>query len=403
MTRLTKESISLLTIGILATAGMVITGTFINVFLLRATDGNVSLIIIQNIINFITMWIAFVIGSKILAKISISTLLRIGISSMIFYFMLILFLQNHLAIFLIPLAVFNGLGSGLYWFSTNLLVAKIIQETEQGRYFGYLQTTASIFGVITPAISGFIITRFNDLTGYYVLFGIALVFFILAILMLKNIPRFTITNQIHIYDILKLKGNPYWDAGKSFRFVIALKDTINGQIFILFAFLIFHNEGVIGNILSITAIITVFSSFWFAKIYTRKKQQAFYLSTTIIMMLTYFLLALFPYIPVLITAWIVFAITQNWASTILQSVIFQLANRARDGYEQSDYLVALEFPTTLGRIVGMIIALLLIYFISSDMSVYRLLFIIIAIAWILEYIIIEKKVKWFRDELPIKE
>jgi uncharacterized BrkB/YihY/UPF0761 family membrane protein len=117
------------------------------------------------------------------------------------------------------------------------------------------------------------------------------------------------------------------------------------------------------------------------------------------MTVMYILLAIFPYVPVLITALVIFAVIQNWSGTILQSVIFQLASRAKDGYEQNDYLVALEFPTALGRVAGMGVALLLIHLIKSDMHVYRILFIVIAIAWILEYVIIEKQVNWFRDEL----
>ena len=403
MAKLTKESKFLLIVGILATAGMMVANTFVNVFLLRATEGNLGLLIIQNMINFITLLIAFIGGSKLLAKISITTLLKVGIASMAFYFIAILILQDNVAQFLIPLALFNGLGGGLYWFSTNLLIAKVIKESEQGRYFGYQQTAGSIFGVLTPAVSGFIITRFTDLTGYYILFGIAFILFALGIVMIKNIPGFTSNTKIHVYGVLKLKGNRYWDACKFFTFVNSLKDAIDNQIFMLFAFLIFTNEGTIGNLLSSTAILTVFSSFWFAKIYNRKNQQPFYLVTAGIMMVMYLLLAIFPYVPVLLALWITFALIQNWAGTILQSVVFQLTSRAKGDYEQNDYLVALEFPTALGRIVGMSIALLLIHLIASDMHVYRILFGIIALAWILEYVIIEKQVKWFRDELEHDE
>jgi len=399
MTRLTKESKFLLTVGILVTAGMMVANTFVNVFLLRATEGNVGLIIIQSAINFVALLVAFVSGSKLLSKISITTFLKIGITSMAFYFIAVLILQNNVAIFLIPLALFNGLGQGFYWFSTNLLVAKIIKEREQGRYFGFQQTTGSIFGVITPAISGFIITRFTDLTGYYLLFGTALLLFVLGIFMIKHIPGFTSETKIHIYDVLKLKGNRYWNACKSYTFVVALNSSINNQIFMLFAFLIFTNEGVMGNLLSATAIITIFSSFWFAKISRRENQQPFYFVTAVSSTVIYILLALFPYVPIFIAALVIFAVTRNWATVILQSLIFQLTSRAKGDYKQNDYLVAIEFPMALGRVVGMAIALLLIHLIASDIHVYRILFIVIAIAWILEYIIIEKKIKWFRDEL----
>ena len=399
MANLTKESKFLLVVGILVTAGMMVANTFVNVFLLRATNGNLTLMLLQNIINFITLVAAFVGGSKLLMRISITTLLKVGIASMAFYFIAILALQDQVATFLIPLAVFNGLGQGLYWVATNLLVAKVIKESEQGRYFGYQQTAGSIFGVITPAISGFIITRFTDLTGYYILFGVALVLFVLGVFMIKNISGFTSHTKIRVYEVLRLKGNRYWDTCKWFCFVNALKDAVNTQIFMLFAFLIFINEGVIGNILSVTAFITVFSSFWFAKIYNRSNQQRFYLVTALLMMVMYALLAMFPYVPILIAAWVVFALIQNWAGTILQAIIFQLTHRAKGGYDQNEYLVAAEFPMALGRVAGMVIILILIGMIAADMAVYRLLFAVIACIWVLEYVIIEKQIKWFRDEL----
>jgi len=399
MAKLTKESKFLLIVGILASAAMVVANTFVNVFLLRATEGNLALLVIQNIINFITGVGAFIVGSKLLTKVSITTFLKIGIISMAFYFISILLLQDHVVTFLIPLAFFIGIGNGFYWFATNILVAKVIKESEQGRYFGYQQTAGSVFRVVTPAISGFIITRFTDLTGYYILFGIAFILFALGIVMIRKIPSFTLDSVVQLSGVLKLKGNRYWNACKFFTFTTGLKGAIDMQIFMLFAFLIFDNEGVIGNILSVTAIITVFSSFWFAKVYHRKNQQRFYFLTSALMMLMYILLALFPYTPVLLALFVVIAFTQNWAITIFQALIFQLTRRAKDGYEQSDYVVALEFPSALGRISGMVIALLLIQLVASDIAVYRILFVIIAIAWILEYLIIEKQVKWFKDEL----
>lgn len=390
-------------VGILLNAGMVIIGTFINVFLIRATEGNISLLVARTMIASVMVWVAFVIGSKLLSRISITMLLRLGVLSFAVYFLSIVVLHEYLEFVLLPLSILDGFGGGLNWFATSLLIAKVISDDEQGRYFGYQQTSASIFGVMTPAIAGFIITLFTDLTGYYVLFGVATGFFLVAIYIAGKIEGFTVSRKLKIKEVMRLKGNRHWEAAKLFRFVVALKETVNGQVFMLFAFLIFHNEGVIGNILSMTALITIVSSFWFAKIFSYKNQRWFFLATGIVMMTMYLLLAMFPIVPVLIASWIVFALVQNWSVTILQALIFQLTKRAGGGFEQNDYLAALELPTTIGRVVGMIFALVLIHFINSEMTVYRILFVVIAVAWILEYFIIELKVKWLRYDGPIME
>ena len=393
-----KNAKLLLIVAMLSVAGMSIATTFVNVFLIRATDGNLALIILQNMVHFSTLLIAFVGGSRLLTKISITTIFKLGIGAMSLYYIAILALQDHVASFLIPLGFLNGLGGGFFSLSLNLLIGKIVKESEQGRYFSYQQMAGFILGVVTPAFSGFIITQFTDLTGYYFLFAVSLIFFALAAITVRRIQGFTVDQKIRVFEILKLKNNPYWRATKFFNFFVGFRLAIEGQIAMVFAFLIFANEQVMGNVSSINAVISVASALWFAKILTRNKQRSFYLVTAVLMLITNTFLALFPNRIVLIGAWIIFAVIRNWGDTIFRAMIFQLCNRAKDGFEQREYLVALEFPLFLGRIVGLFVALALTFLMYNELIAYRILFVMIGLAWLIEYIIIEKQVKWLKDE-----
>jgi len=395
---LTKDAKLLLTVAMLSVAGMSIATTFVNVFLIRATEGNIILMILQNMTNFITLLCAYVIGSKLLVKIPITTILKLGVGFMSLYYIAILILQENVANFLIPLGVFSGAGSGLFWFSTNLLIGHIVKEDEQGRYFSYQQIAGFVLGIITPALSGFIIMQFTDLTGYYLLFCVALIFFAIATLMVKRVSGFVVAKKIRVIEVLKLKNNRYWRACKFFNFTVGLRMAIDGQILMVFAFLIFANEQVMGNFTSINALISVASALWFAKILTREKQGFFYLIIAILMMLANIVLALFPHRIILIGVWIIFAIVRNWSDTIFRSMTFQLCSRAKDGFKQNEYLVALEFPMALGRIIGLSVALVLTFLMYSDIIAYRILFAIIGCVWIIEYIIIETQVKWLKAE-----
>ena len=396
--QLKNESKSLLIIAILVAAGTMIVTTFINVFFIRATQGNMGLIILQNMIGFITMWFAYVVGARLLSKVSMANLLRVGIASLFLYLLIIVLFQNHLDRILIPIAVFNGLGMGLYWFMINLFIVQVVKEEEQGRYFGYQQTAASILGVLTPVISGFIITRFVDLTGYYVLFGIAWIFYLLAIFMTRRLPNEKTMSRVRIFEVLKVKKNRYFNAGKLFRFVVSLRETVNVQIFMLFAFLILRNEGIMGTLFSATAMIATISSFWFAKKHMRQNQQYFYLIVVLGMSSIYLLLAVVPSVVSLVIASSIFALLNSWSITISSSVFFQLVSRAKGGFEAGEYVAALELSSIMGRLVGLLLALAMTHFMASNMLVYRVLFVVIAIAWLLEYFIIEKQVKWFRGE-----
>ena len=395
---MTKNAKSLLVVAMLSLAGMSIATTFVNVFFIRATDGNIALIITQNMIHFLALLIAFVGASKLLVKIPITTILKLGIGAMSFYYIAILILQENVGNFLIPLGLFNGAGGGLFWFSINLLIGNTVKESEQGRYFSYQQTAGFVLGILTPAFSGFIIMQFSDLMGYYLLFGVALIFFALATTMIKHVPGFTVDKKIRVFEVLKLKNNSYWRAGKLFNFSVGLRMAVEGQITMVFAFLIFANEQMMGNVSSINALISVASALWFAKILTQKTQRSFYLITATTMVITNIILALFPYRIVLIGVWAVFAVVRNWGDTIFRAMTFQLCSRAGDGFEQKEYLVALEFLLSLGRIIGLLIALTLTFLLYSDIIAYRILFVMIGISWIFEYVVIEKYVKWLEND-----
>ena len=140
---LTKETKYLLIVGMLFLAGSNIASVFLNVYLVRLTN-SIFIILFQNILNYVSLLIAFIIGTKFISKINLVTFLKTGIFSMIAYYLLILSLKEQARLFLIPLGIFNGIGQGFYYFSFNLLTGQLVKESEQGRFFSY-QQTFSIF------------------------------------------------------------------------------------------------------------------------------------------------------------------------------------------------------------------------------------------------------------------
>ena len=120
--KLSKESITLLTIGCLFNAGLTIASTFVNVYLIRLTN-NMGLMILQNIANYLMIISGFVLGTRLTKKgISMLSLLRIGITAVISYYALVLLLKENAGNYLILLGLCNGIGQGFYYFTFNILI-----------------------------------------------------------------------------------------------------------------------------------------------------------------------------------------------------------------------------------------------------------------------------------------
>jgi Major Facilitator Superfamily. len=393
---LSKGTKFLLLIGMLYLAGTNIAMTFVNVYLIRITD-NIGLIIMQNILNYIALLGAFICGTKLISKINLKTILRIGVFSTAIYYLSILLLQENTAMFLIPLGVFNGIGQGLYYFSFNLLVGQVVNEAEQGKFFSFQQTFSYLFGVIVPIISGYIITQFTELTGYYLLFSMSVLLFILGAIMIKEIPGFKLKQEINVSEVLKVKNNVYWDTNKYYNFSNGIREAIFNQIFIVFAFSILNNEQTIGKYSSLMAFIGVLSATFIASRFNRENQKQFHLVGACVLLLAFLFLGISKSSLSLLFAYICLGLIHCWNKTIFQSMKYQLSSRAKGGYLQYDYIVASEFPVALGRIIGLMFALILCS-VMELITAYRLLIIFVGIISLIDYYIINKKVNWLQGK-----
>lgn len=395
---MTSKAKILLAVAMLFSAGNSVAATFINVFLMRSTNNSITLVIGQNILNYIVLLIAFVSGTRLLSYLSITKIFRLGIAANALYYVIILLMRNDLLPFIIPLGIFSGLGSGLYWFSLNLLIGDIVTEDIQAKFFSYQQMMSFIFGVIVPALSGFLIVHLKGLTGYYLLFGLSIFLFFTAILLIRYIQGFKTEKKMNVLGVLKLKKNLYWDSNALLSFSMGFKGAVNSLVFILFAYLIFKNESTIGNFTTLQAILSVVSSLIFAKTFKRQHTRPMYFITCTLSLLAFLLLALFANPLMMMVSFVIFGVIQSWGAAIANAMNYQLASRASDGFSQREYIVASEFPIAAGRVGGLLLALLLTQLLPNIALAYRLLFVAIGLMWMIEFIIIDRKIGWLKNE-----
>ncbi len=394
--RLSKDATTLLIIGLLFMAGLTIASTFVNVYLIRLTN-NMGLMIMQNIANYAVLLGAFAFGTYYVKKGNMMTLLRVGLLADIAYYFLILILKERASRYLIWLGMFNGLGQGLYYFTFNILVAKLTAESERSRFFSYQSSFSYIFGVLAPLVSGMIIVRFSELSGYYVLFAVSVAVFVLAIIFSLKLSSVQADERYQIAPVLKLKNNRYWDTNKYLNFSFGMREALYAQFFTVFCYLIVANEQTIGTMNSMMSLIAVFSSLFIASKFTIKTQRKYHAGFMILYMISLGGLAVFPKEWAL---WITYAINGVilcWNTVIFQNLKYQLADRADSGFNSGDYIITTEFPMAAGRLSGLF-AFLILNQICGGFNLYRFLLIAVAAIAVLDHFVIAKKINWLEDE-----
>lgn len=394
--KLSKESKTLLTIGCLFNAGLMIASTFVNVYLLRLTN-NMGLMILQNIANFFMIISGFVLGTILTKKgISMVSLLRTGITAVISYYALVLLLKENAGNYLILLGLCNGIGQGFYYFTFNILIGKLLKNEERAKFFSYQGSFGYFFGVLTPAISGYIIVKFTELTGYYVLFATAVLVFVLAIVFSSKLKNIEVSENFSLLPVLFEKGNKYWNLQKFTSFTYALKEVLYGQIFMVLAYLIITDESSIGNLTSIMSFIGVLSSLFIASKFTSKTHQKFHFYYCIAYAFSLGCLGIFASPMALCMSFVINGLVLTWCNVIYSAYVYQLAEKASGKYTNSDYIIVCEFHLAAGRILGLLIFYVLNLFIDSFL-LYRILLIAITVLPFIDHYVIKKEVNWNID------
>ena len=395
--RLSKQATILLGVGMLFTSGLVIASTFVNVYLIRLTN-NMGLMILQNVVNYCFLLGAFLLGTVYVKKGSIVNLIRLGIISTLFYYFCILFLKEKASTYLLYLGAFNGIGSGFYYFAFNILVGKLTAESERAKFFSYQQSFSFVFGIIAPSLSGYVIAKFSELTGYYVLFATSVFVFIIGIVLSFLLNNVAAEKRYSVLPILKLKNNIYWNTSKYYNFTYGLREAIYGQIFTVFAYLIITTEKTVGQLSSLMSLIGVASSILIASKFTLKTQKKYQYLYSIGYFISLGMSAIFANKAMLILTYILNGVFICWAMTIFSTMKYQLSNRASDGkYNSGDFIIACEFPMAAGRISGLLIFFILNSFFNGFM-LYRILLFAISLMPMLDSFIINKKVNWLENE-----
>lgn len=176
-----KEAKILLFMSALFTFAAGLSGIFVNIFFWKQTNSFI-VIVIYNMIHYITTPITFMVGGIIAKKKNGIWSLRLGLILYAIFYSLILILGNRGGIYIYILGMVYGFAVGFYWLAFNTLSFDFTCVTNRDTFNGFNGSCAGVAAAIAPITSGYIITRFIGNKGYSIVFTITLSIFIVLLI-----------------------------------------------------------------------------------------------------------------------------------------------------------------------------------------------------------------------------
>src|SRR3569833_2506472 len=153
---------------------------FINVFIWKL-NSSLSLLALYSLVFSLVILASFPLCAVFARKRTPMASSRLGILCFLATYALVLLLQERSAdhIFVFGL----GLGLGASFFAIGMHMGMLDSTRDRGRdcFLFVSNLLNSVSGMLAPLLSGFLIDRFTGMTGYYFVFSITLIWFLIAI------------------------------------------------------------------------------------------------------------------------------------------------------------------------------------------------------------------------------
>ncbi len=176
-----KEAKILLIISALFTFAMGLSNIFVNVFFWKQTNDYV-VIAIYHLTHYIVTPITFVIAGILAKRKNGIWSLRIGLITYVLFFMLILFWGSKGTYYIYFLGIIYGMATGFYWLAFNTLSFDFTHMNNRDTFNGFNGCSAGVAAAISPMISAYIISIYNGVKGYNLVFSMTLTTFVVLTL-----------------------------------------------------------------------------------------------------------------------------------------------------------------------------------------------------------------------------
>ncbi|WP_223701483.1 MFS transporter [Sutcliffiella deserti] len=176
---------------------------FINLYLWRLTN---SLLIngLFNLIAILSQGIMTIFLGKMAKQRDRLTMYRYGIFLTAFFYLCIVLTQELMVEYFYLFALLKGVSQAAYWVGYFTLVYDVSNNDNRHRYLGWNQITMSGANLLGPALAGFIITLYTELTGYIMVFSLAFMMFLFAALGSLRMKKETTHHKTYYMKFLPL-------------------------------------------------------------------------------------------------------------------------------------------------------------------------------------------------------
>ncbi len=372
---------------LLASSGLVLGGfatstIFVSLFFYVAS-GSVFEMALFGLGRYFALILVSMVVIRAFPQLSPRQLFRFGIVLTAIFYLTLILLRTSAVSLVIPLGLFNGSASAIYWFGNNTLAFDVLEPTERGHYYGLSFAMLSILNVVMPLIGGFVISRIGGEFGYVTVFAIATVSFCLAWVTSRKLKSSSGIGAVSMRHALIIPPRREgWSLVWSAIFLHGFKQGGADLGMIVLVEVATHSSSAQGLFVSAASLAGVISSVIAGRLPQRYRGATMWVGS-IAYGSALFLLVLGSSYPILLVYGLITGFAYPGLMVPLSSVVLDVMDSDPSvNLLRGEYVLSREISTNFGRIVAICSLILLMRFLSIIDSV----IVVLAIAAIFQIV-----------------
>ena len=327
--------------------------TFLGIYFLKISGGNISEVALFYIIWYLFHPIFMYMISKKLNKNNIISMYRTGILLDLICFAILFLAKGSIVKFIYPFAILMAFREAIYWIPQMMLVYNVNRENTYKKYFSCNQIIEKVWIIISTFLTGYFITE----NSYDFVFLIIIALGVVVYLTTFKLDKVSYEqNPIEIKKMKELLKDE--DAKRTYKIFLFYGMNSAGVLVVLIQLVIFmqfNSEFSIGYLNAIFALIATTTTLLVNKYLKPKHYQKAFMVAAILMVLAI--------IPMVIntnfTFFVIYNIALNIAGQIVSIVLSVNRFQVNENEKFKDYrlenIMLGEIYLAIGRVTGFIL------------------------------------------------
>ncbi|TCP58904.1 YQGE family putative transporter [Tumebacillus sp. BK434] len=390
----------LLSINTLFAGASALSNTFLNIYLWKFLQ-SVEQIAIYNFYIFLFSAIGYTIAGWIAKKSDRLYTLRIGVAILALFYILIISFGSRAVSLYVLLGVLQGLGTGFFWLSYNVLVFEVTEPETRDEYNGANGFLFAVATMAAPLLAGRILSTL-PMKGYTIIFTVSFALFLTAVLITwKLSPRAGPPSYDLYAGFSPQEHKNVWRKMLTMSFSMGFREGTLAFLPFLLVFVITQDELTASRYLLFTSAGSLLAYYVVKKFLTNARRMTF-VTTAAMMLGLSVLLLLFEVNKVSL---FVFGIANALFTPLLvipyscltYDVMGQLPEAV---HRKVEYIVIREAVVNTGRCLSILALILLQWQVSQSLSL-KLTFLLVGLSPLVALFFFRRTCQSLRESLRV--